>query len=200
MGRASSLPSGAIGGLWGGGQPNPPLPWAVPLSSRARPWHRGGSTLCTPRVTLPDLPWHRSCKRSGLAGSTEAAHTISGAAPAARKAVVSDGVSNCMRGRVGDRSRVAVGCGAAPRLPSTAVQREAGSAAPKAVLGKLGELVGSMQQRDPNVGCRQTCERLPFCSQNANRDENAMAMSHGAAALAGERGRGETGRGWHAGR
>lgn len=35
-------------------------------------------------------------------------------------------------------------------------------------------------------------ERLPFCSQNANRDENAMVMSHGAAALAGERGRGET--------
>lgn len=26
---------------------------------------------------------------------------------------------------------------------------------------------------------------LPFCSQNAKRDEKAMAMSHGAAALAG---------------
>lgn len=66
-------------------------------------------------------------------------------------------------------------------------------------LGKLGELVSSVHQRDPNVGCRQTRERLPFCSQNANRDENAMAMSHGAAALAGERPRGETGRGRHAG-
>lgn len=42
-------------------------------------------------------------------------------------------------------------------------------------------------------------ERLPFCSQNANRDENAMVMSHGAAALAGERGRGETGWGQHTG-
>lgn len=40
-------------------------------------------------------------------------------------------------------------------------------------------------------------ERLPFCSQNANRDENAMVMSHGAAALAGERGRGETDWGQH---
>lgn len=66
-------------------------------------------------------------------------------------------------------------------------------------LGKLGELVSSVQQHDPNVGCRQTRKTLPFCSQNANRDENAMAMSHGAAALAGERPRGETGRGRHAG-
>lgn len=40
-------------------------------------------------------------------------------------------------------------------------------------------------------------ERLPFCSQNANRDENAMVMSHGAAALAGERGRGEMDWGRH---
>lgn len=120
MGRASSLQSGATRGLWGGGQPNPPLPWAVPLSSRARPWHRGGSTSCTPRVTLPNLPWHGSCKRSGLAGSTEAAHTMSGAAPAARKAVVSDGVSNCMRGRVSDRSRAALrwGVGQLPVCPA----------------------------------------------------------------------------------
>lgn len=41
-----------------------------------------------------------------------------------------------------------------------------------------GELVGT-------VGCEQTRARLPFCSQNAKRDEKAMAMSHGAAALAG---------------
>lgn len=40
-------------------------------------------------------------------------------------------------------------------------------------------------------------ETLPFCSQNANRDENAMVMFHGAAALAGERGRGEMGWGQH---
>ena len=153
----------------------------------------------------PDSPSHTSCKRSGLASGTKAAHTVLGAAPATRKAAVSDGVSNRMRGHVGDRSRAAVGRGAAPRLlsaaPGMAAQREAGSTALNMVLalGKLGELVGSVWQRDPNVGCRQTCERLPFCSQNANRDENAMAMSHGAAALAGERGRGETGRGWHVG-
>lgn len=41
-----------------------------------------------------------------------------------------------------------------------------------------GELVGT-------VGCEHTRARLPFCSQNAKRDEKAMAMSHGAAALAG---------------
>lgn len=46
------------------------------------------------------------------------------------------------------------------------------------VLGKVGELVGT-------VGCKHTRARLPFCSQNAKRDEKAMAMSHGAAALAG---------------
>lgn len=46
------------------------------------------------------------------------------------------------------------------------------------VLGKGGELVGT-------VGCEHTRARLPFCSQNAKRDEKAMAMSHGAAALAG---------------
>lgn len=188
-----------------GGQPNPPLPWAVPRSSRARPWHRGGgSAWCTPRAALPDSPSRSSRKRSGLAGGTEVAHAVLGAAPATRKAVVSDGVSNRMRGRVGDRSRAAVGRGAAPRLlsaaPGMAAQREAGSTAPNVALAlaKLGELVGSVQQREPNGGHGQTRERLPFCSQNANRDENAMAMSHGAAALAGERGRGKTGRGWHA--
>lgn len=188
MGRASSLSSRATRGLWeGGGQPNLPLPWVVLLELQ-------GSAVAPRR------------QRLGPAGGTEVAHTVLGVSPATRKAVVSDSVSNRMRSRIGDRSPAAEGRGAAPRLlgaaPGTAAQREAGTTAPNTVLalGKLGELVSSVRQRDANVGCRQTRERLPFCSQNANRDENAMAMSHGAATLAGERGRGEMGRGRHAGR
>lgn len=83
-----------------------PCPGSCFLSSRARPWHRA---WCTPQATLPCSPSHSSCKRSGPAGGTEVAHTVLGASPATRKAVVSDSVSNRTRSRVGDRSRASGG-------------------------------------------------------------------------------------------
>jgi len=64
-----------------------------------------------PRIAIAQLP-------QALGAGTEVAHTELGAAPATGEAVVSDGVSNRTRDRAGDRSRTAVGHGAAPPLLS----------------------------------------------------------------------------------